>query len=132
VGKLSKCFKDSTGELLEIRQGGFLSYAEDQLDAVKEALFNFQQKNDTKAANAVSLSYSSGQVCSVLTASLFIQTYLINSLVLLSYCFMTRPLLREYSMISWSSLLPREISQQARSPNMSKKWVLWPSLTVSG
>ena len=46
-------------------QGGFLFYAEDQLDAIKEALLNFQQKSDTKAALEVSLTYYSGQVCAV-------------------------------------------------------------------
>ncbi|KAH9990425.1 FAD dependent oxidoreductase [Russula vinacea] len=42
--------------------GGFRLYAEDQLDAIKEALVEFQQKNDTKAAIDVVLSYSSGQL----------------------------------------------------------------------
>ncbi|KAF8486358.1 FAD-binding domain-containing protein [Russula ochroleuca] len=42
--------------------GGFLFYAENQLDAVKNALVEFQQKNDTKASVGVSLSYSSGQL----------------------------------------------------------------------
>jgi hypothetical protein len=61
---------DQIGDLVEILQGGFRLYAEDQLDAIKEALVEFQQKNDTKAAIDVVLSYSSGQVCSVMTASL--------------------------------------------------------------
>ena len=46
-------------------QGGFLFYAEDQLDSIKEALLNFQQKSDTKAALEVSLTYYSGQVCAI-------------------------------------------------------------------
>jgi len=41
--------------------GGFYLYAENQLDAIKEALFKFQQENDTKAEVGVSMSYSSGQ-----------------------------------------------------------------------
>ena len=48
-------------------------YAEDQLEAIKEALVKFQQENDTKAAIDVVLSYSSGQVCSVMTSLLLIQ-----------------------------------------------------------
>ena len=43
-------------------QGGFLFYSEDQLDAIKMALLNFQEKNDTKAAVLVFMSYSSGPV----------------------------------------------------------------------
>jgi hypothetical protein len=48
---------------LEILQGGSCLYAESQLDAIKEALFKFQQKSDTKAAVMVSMTYISGQVC---------------------------------------------------------------------
>jgi hypothetical protein len=44
-------------------QGGILTYAENQLDEIKEALVKFQQKNDNKAACTLSLIYSSGQVC---------------------------------------------------------------------
>ncbi|KAF8492577.1 hypothetical protein F5888DRAFT_1806711 [Russula emetica] len=40
--------------------GGFLFYSEDQLDAIKMALLNFQEKNDTKAAVLVFMAYSSG------------------------------------------------------------------------
>ena len=46
-------------------QGGFFFYAEDQLDAIKEALLNFQQKSDTKTALEISLTYYSGQVCAI-------------------------------------------------------------------
>jgi hypothetical protein len=53
-------------------QGGFYSYAEDQLDAIKEALFNYQQKSDLKAATGLTLTYSSGQVRFVTTLSLWI------------------------------------------------------------
>ncbi|KAF8486355.1 FAD dependent oxidoreductase [Russula ochroleuca] len=42
--------------------GGFRLHAENQLDAIKDALVKFQQKNDTKAAIDVVLSYSSGQL----------------------------------------------------------------------
>jgi len=41
--------------------GGSRLYAESQLDAVKEALFKFQQKSDTKAAVMISPAYASGQ-----------------------------------------------------------------------
>ncbi|KAF8486365.1 FAD dependent oxidoreductase [Russula ochroleuca] len=41
--------------------GGFLTYAENQLDAIKEMLVNFQQRTDTKAEVIVLLPYSSGQ-----------------------------------------------------------------------
>ena len=56
-------FTDRIGHLSETSQGGILSYAENQLDKIKEALVKFQQKNDTKAACTVSLISSSGQVC---------------------------------------------------------------------
>ena len=55
------------GELITIWKGGVLHYADEQLNAVKEALVKFQQKNDTKAAINVLLSYSSTQVCSFMT-----------------------------------------------------------------
>ncbi|KAF8486369.1 FAD dependent oxidoreductase [Russula ochroleuca] len=42
--------------------GGLRFYAENQLDAIKGALVDFQQKNDTKAEVIVLLSYSSGQL----------------------------------------------------------------------
>jgi hypothetical protein len=48
-----------------------MTYTEDKLDAIKEALVKFQQKNDTKASAIVSMSYSSDPVCSVTMASLF-------------------------------------------------------------
>jgi len=44
-------------------QGGSRLYAESELDAIKEALFKFQQKSDTKAAVMVSPTYVPGQVC---------------------------------------------------------------------
>jgi hypothetical protein len=47
--------------------GGIRFYSDNQLDAIKEALFKYQQKNDTRAKVDVSLSYSSGQLlCAVL------------------------------------------------------------------
>jgi len=42
--------------------GGFLFYSDDQLDAIKMALLNFQEKNDTKAVVLVFMVYSSGQL----------------------------------------------------------------------
>ena len=52
---------------MAIWQGGFLTYAGSQLDAIKKAVVNFQQKNDSKAEILVGLTYSSGQVCTVMT-----------------------------------------------------------------
>ena len=58
---------DYIGDLITIWQGGFLTYAENQLDAIKTAVVNLQQKNDTKAEVFVALIYSSGQVCTAMT-----------------------------------------------------------------
>ena len=70
---------DHTGDLLEIWQGGFFLYAENQLDAIKEVVIKFQQQNDTKAEMAVFFTYTSGQVSSVMKKSLLIQTETIDS-----------------------------------------------------
>ncbi len=43
-----------------------LFYAENELDAIRDALFNFQQQKDTKAAIIVIMTYSSDQVCLVM------------------------------------------------------------------
>ena len=80
------------------------------MDAIKDALVDFQQKNDTKAEVIELLSYSSSQVCSVMTAVLLIQADIINSFRLLSFIFMTRPFIRGYLMISWTSPLPGGMS----------------------
>jgi hypothetical protein len=74
MGKLTTVerFTDQFGNLLETWQAGLAYYAENQLDAIKDALVNFQQKNDTKASLIVSTVYSLDQVCSVMTASLLI------------------------------------------------------------
>ena len=45
-------------------------YDEEQLDSMKNALVRFQQKDDIKAAFVLALNYSSGQVCTVIIASL--------------------------------------------------------------
>ncbi|KAH9030957.1 FAD-binding domain-containing protein [Lactarius hengduanensis] len=42
--------------------GGFMFYFPDQLDAVKNALVRYQQKQDVKASAAVILNYASGQL----------------------------------------------------------------------
>ncbi|KAI0280312.1 FAD dependent oxidoreductase [Russula aff. rugulosa BPL654] len=42
--------------------GGIRIYAENQLDAIKDALVTFQQKSDTKAALLPTMSYTSGQL----------------------------------------------------------------------
>ena len=67
-------FTNKIVNLLGIRQAGFVYYAGIQLGAIKEALVNFQQKNDAKAAVIVSPTYSLDQVCSVMMASMLIPT----------------------------------------------------------
>ena len=52
-------------ESFEIWQAGVRFYDESQLDAIKKALLEYNQNNDTKAASGASLAYSSGLVCSV-------------------------------------------------------------------
>ena len=124
------------GDLIEIWQGGVLYYADNQLDAIREALVKFQQKNDTKAQIMVILSYSSSsglsQVCFVVMALCLIQTNLVNSFRLLSFTFMTLPFLREYLMISWPSPLPGEMSQQRHSTTLFKARLPRLRLTVFG
>jgi hypothetical protein len=67
------------GDLLEIWQGGFRLYGEDQLDTIKEAFYRFQLNNDTKTSGAASFTYAGGQVSYVLKTSLLNQTDTINS-----------------------------------------------------
>ena len=107
-------------------------YAENQLDAIKEALFKFQQENDTKAEVGVSMSYSSGQVSTVATTLTLIQTDIIDSFLLVSYSFMTRPLVREYLMVYWPSPLSRGMSQRVHSLTFFRLWALWASLPALG
>ena len=97
------------GDLLETRQGGALVYAEDKLNAIKEALVKFQQKNDSKASPAVAVTYSSGQVCAVIRTSPLIPSDRIYSYRLLSLYSMTHRPLRGYSTISWRYLLSEEM-----------------------
>jgi hypothetical protein len=61
---------------LEILQGGIRIYAENQLDAINDALVTFQQKSDTKAALLPTMSYTSGQVsqCPANAKSWLVQT----------------------------------------------------------
>jgi hypothetical protein len=63
---------DHIRNLFETWQGGILTYAENQLDEIKETLVKFQQKNDTKAACTISLIYSSDQVCHAVEMELLI------------------------------------------------------------
>ena len=65
MGKMIAISFDYIGDLFEIWQGGLRFYNESQLDAIKKALFEYDQKNDTKAVTQVYLTYSSDQVCSV-------------------------------------------------------------------
>ena len=55
--------------LLETWKGGVRMYAENQLDPIKKALVNFQQKDDTKAALQLAMVYSSGQVRAIIMVS---------------------------------------------------------------
>ena len=55
--------------LLETWKGGVYLYAENQLDSIKKALVNFQQKDDTKAALQLAMVYSSGQVRAIIMVS---------------------------------------------------------------
>jgi hypothetical protein len=64
MGKLARMIYRSDWNSSETWQAGFVYYTENQLDAIKEALVNFQQKNDTRAAVLMSLTYSLDQVCS--------------------------------------------------------------------
>ena len=57
---------------------------ESQLDAIKKALFNFDQHNDTKAATGVSLIYSSDPVCSVMGHRRYLE---LTTLIVLVHCF---------------------------------------------
>ena len=67
-------FTNQIVNLLGIRQAGFVYYAGIQLGAIKEALVNFQQNNDTKASVMVLMTYSLDPVCSVMMALLLIRT----------------------------------------------------------
>ena len=134
---LPEWFTNHIGDSLEIRKGGILSYAESQLDAIKEALINFQQKNDTtKASIGVILTFSSGQVSSAMTTSpwtsLLIQSNDIVSFSLLSLFFTMGRLLWAYLMISWPSLLLGGMSQHHHSPTSFRVWVPGPHLTAIG
>ena len=60
--RVQERFTDHIGDLFETWQGGILTYAENQLDEIKEAVVKFQQKDDTKAACTIACVYSSGQV----------------------------------------------------------------------
>jgi hypothetical protein len=102
-------FTDHIGDLFETWQGGILTYAENQLDEIKEAIVKFQEKNDTKAACTVSLVYSSGQVCHAMETLLLIRPDKINSFLLLSLFFTMRLLPREFSTISWRYLRSEEM-----------------------
>jgi len=117
-------FTDYIGYLTEVWQGGFLSYSEGQLDAIKMALLNFQEKSDTKAAVLVFMSYSSGPVSSVMTISQLIEINKINSSWSPSDFFMMRLILPEYSTHSWRSPLSLAMCQQLHSLTSFEVWVL--------
>jgi hypothetical protein len=65
-------------------EGGFRFYNESQLDAIKKALFKYDQNNDTKAASGVSLAYSSDLVCSVMRHHCYFE---LTTLIVLGLCF---------------------------------------------
>ena len=106
---------DHIGDLLESWQGGLVTYAENQVNAIKEALIKYEQTSDTKAACVPSLSYSSGQVCPVTDTLLPVRPDDINSFRLSSYIFTMGLLLRKYSTISWRYLLPEEMCPRDHS-----------------
>jgi hypothetical protein len=76
---MGKPIRNHTGDVLKIWQGGFFSYTENHLDAIKEFVIKFQQRNDTKAEMAVFFTFTSGQVSSVSSVTLLIQTDTIDS-----------------------------------------------------
>ena len=79
-----KSFPDHIGDSLEIWQGGIRSYNESQLDAIKKALFKYDQNDDTKAAFGVGLTYSSDSVCSVMGHHCYSE---LPTLIVLALCF---------------------------------------------
>ena len=99
-------------------------YAKNQLNSIKKALSKFQQKDDSKAAFVLVLTYSSGQVCTIMMASLLIQSKINGSSLLVLNFFMTRRILRKYSTISWPFPLSKVISLQDHSLTWFKVWVL--------
>jgi hypothetical protein len=84
MGKLTTIISRSYWRLTEIWQGGLRFYNEGQLDAIKEALFKYDQNNDTKAASGVSLTYSSDPVCSVMGHHCYFE---LTTLIVLGQCF---------------------------------------------
>jgi hypothetical protein len=118
--------------LPEVWQGGFLFYSEDQLDAIKMALLNFQEKNDTKAALLISMAYSSGPVSSVVTISQLIEIDEISSSWSPPHFIMTRLVLPEYLTNSWRSPLSLVMYQQGHSLTIFKVRVLWPNIRAFG
>ena len=102
------------------------------MDPIKNALLNFQQKDDSKAALVLVLSYSLGQVGIIMMTSLLIQSNIIGSYHVVPNFFMTRPLLRMYLTISWPSPLQNRMSQQDHSPTSFKVLVLHHRLTTFG
>jgi len=102
------------------------------VDAIKEALFKFDQNKDTKAACMVSLNYLSGQVCFVMTALLLIQIDVVYSFWPLSFTFTMRLLLREYSTNSWRSHRLEGMCRQVCSQTLFKLLVVRPAFKVIG
>jgi hypothetical protein len=120
------------GDLLEILQGGFLFYDESQLSAVKSALVNFQQKNDTKGVVVGFLIYSSGKVCLVMEKSPLIPTDKMDSCQFRSFTFITRRLPLEYSTNSWQYPLLAGMCQHNRTRFWLKVYFLWSTITAFG
>jgi hypothetical protein len=133
MGKLSLIkIPITSGAYSEIWQGGVRFYNESQLDAIKTALFKYEQQNDTKAASAgITPTYSSGSVCSVMVALLLFWTD-VNSSPSLFFSFTMHLLLREYSTNSWRSRLLGEMCQQGHSRIIFKVWVLRTTFKAFG
>jgi len=89
------------------------------------ALVNFQEEKDTKAAVLVFMTYSSGQVSSVITISQLIEFNETNSSWSPSYFFMMRLILPEYSTNFWRSPLSLAMCQLVHSLTSFRVRAVW-------
>ena len=132
MGKLAILVYNHIGYLPQVRQGGVLFYSEDQLDAIKVALLEFQENKDTKAAILVFMAYSKGPVSSLMTISQLSKTDVINSLWSPSHFIMMRQILPECLTKSWQSPLSMAVYLQGHSMTLLKVWVVWSTLRAFG
>jgi hypothetical protein len=120
------------GYLLDVWQGGFFLYSEEQLDAIKMALLNFQVKNDTKAAVLISMAHSSGPVSSIVTITQLIEINEVYSSWSASDSIMMRLILPKYTTNSWRSPLSLAMRRQVHSLTLFKVWVIWSRIRAFG